>query len=158
MRLTFKRVLAVGVTTVAVGLVGAGAGYACDGGGAAGASAATSKAYHHSGGHGLLTATAAYFGISAESLKSQLRAGKTPAEIAPTGKTAAGLADELTGALKAKLDAKVADGRLTQDEETAILAKATPKLQRFVAAIWDRSWLRAKDVESNDVKFGYHHR
>lgn len=157
MHLTIKRRLAAGAAIVAVAAFGAGASYACDGGGGAARADAASfmsfkqHSFRHGVKHALLKVTAGYFGISKESLKAQLRDGKSLAQIAPAGKTADGLHDALMAAFKTRLDAAVADGKMSQATADAVLAKASDKVRMFVNAIWDTSWMRAKDVH-----FGYH--
>ena len=80
--------------------------------------------------------------MTTDQLKSQLAAGKTPAQIAPADKTASGLADALVAAAKAKLDAAVAKGMITSDQESAWLAKLSTKLTSWANAVWTMTWTR----------------
>jgi hypothetical protein len=72
-----------------------------------------------------LSAAASYLGLSQSELATQLRSGKTLAQIAAAtpGKSAAGLVDALVAATTTKLDAAVKAGRLTPALEQTILAK-----------------------------------
>jgi hypothetical protein len=88
---------------------------------------------HHGGpgGHGFphLDAAAAYLGLSATELQTQLQSGKTLAEIAKAeGKTVDGLVTALVADEKKELDAAVEAGRLTQSQADELLAGAK---QRF---------------------------
>jgi hypothetical protein len=68
---------------------------------------------------------ASLFGISTQTLRQQLSAGQTLAQIAAAnGKTAADVESTLLAALKSKLDAAVAAGRISSERETTILAQA----------------------------------
>jgi peptidoglycan hydrolase CwlO-like protein len=83
------------------------------------------------GGHGFphLDAAAAYLGLSATELQTQLQSGKTLADIAKAqGKTVDGLVTALVADEKKELDAAVAAGRLTQAQADQLLAGAK---QRF---------------------------
>ena len=144
MKLVLQRRVAAGVAVLAVALVGVGTAAACDGGGTrtAQVKAAQFVAWHHHGGlrHGFLSVTAAYLGLTTDQLKSQLAAGKTLAQIAPTGKTASGLADALVAAARTKLDAAVAKGMITSGQESAWLAKLSAKLTTWANAVWNTTW------------------
>ena len=81
-------------------------------------------------GHGFgvgadLSTAASYLGLSTDELMSQLRSGKTLAQIAQatSGKSVDGLVDALVAAAKTKLDAAVTAGKLTADQEQTILSK-----------------------------------
>lgn len=89
------------------------------------------------GGFGLFradsSAAASYLGISTDELRSELRSGKTLAQIATAhGKTADGLVDALLAAAKQRLDQAVADGRLSSDQEQTMLARTKTLLQSIV--------------------------
>jgi ABC-type microcin C transport system duplicated ATPase subunit YejF len=75
-------------------------------------------------------AAAAYLGVTAAQLQSDLQSGKTLAQVgaATSGKTTAGLVAALVAAEKTELAAAVAAGRLTQAQADAIAATLT---QRF---------------------------
>jgi polyhydroxyalkanoate synthesis regulator phasin len=79
---------------------------------------------HDRGGHlGDLDAAASYLGLTEDQLRTQLRSGKTLADVAKAqGKSVDGLIDALVAATKKDLDDAVADGRLTQAQADQILA------------------------------------
>lgn len=140
MRLTRMRRLAAGAV-VAGALIpaGAGAASACDGGhhgGVAGASYASYKAAHawkhHD--HGLLTVAESYLGLSKDTIVSDLKHGRSLADIAnaTSGKSENGLVDAYSAALKAKLDTLVAAGKIDTAKEGEILADATPWITKLV--------------------------
>src|SRR5690349_3796629 len=80
-----------------------------------------------------LDAAASYLGLSQADLRTQLQSGKTLAEIAQAqGKTVAGLEQALTDAATKKLDAAVAAGRLTTDQETQLLNELKSHLDDLV--------------------------
>jgi hypothetical protein len=136
------------VVVIFCALVGVGSANACDRSPSAGATLASFKNGHNRGAYSLLTVTAAYLGTDRSTLRRQLASGKSLAEIAPAGKTAAGLADAFATALKAKLDAKVTAGKLTQAREDALLAKIAPKLPAFAQVLWTKHWTSAKNGRS----------
>ena len=87
----------------------------------------------HHGGFGhvgkSLTATATYLGLTEAELRTQLASGKSLAEIAKAqGKSVEGLEAKLKAETKAKLDAAVKAGRLTQAQAEAILSRMTAML------------------------------
>jgi hypothetical protein len=131
------RLFAAVVATLAVALVGSGAAYACHG---PPSELARSAFMHDRGTHGVLAVTAGYLGIDKSTLKADLMAGKTIADVAPAGKTSAGLADAFATALKAKLDEKVAAQKMTPATEDAILAKIDAKLPAFAAWLWTKQF------------------
>ena len=148
------RRLAVCAAMLTVALVGAGSAYACHGPPSAKAELASFTSMHNHGAHNLLAVTAAYLEMDAAALKTQLAAGKTIAEIAPAGKTAAGLADAYMAAIKAKLDAKVAAHKITQATEDAWLAKLDPKVTAFATWLWTKHFTGG---EHGRHRFGHHH-
>lgn len=76
--------------------------------------------YRHFGAE--LGVAATYLGVTEDQLRADLRSGKTLADIAKAkGKSVDGLIDALYTAAKKDLDQAVADGRLTKDQEQAIL-------------------------------------
>jgi hypothetical protein len=83
--------------------------------------------------HGSVVAAAvAYLQLDRATIAADLKAGQSLAQIATAqGKTADGLVAALLAPAKLRLDAAVAAGRLTSDQETAFLAK----LQTAVTAI-----------------------
>ena len=87
------------------------------------------------GHHGFVdfAAAAEFLGITEAKLRTSLESGDTLAEIAKAnGKTAAGLADALVAAANADLDEKVAAGRITAAQRTAILAELDERIQDVV--------------------------
>lgn len=69
-------------------------------------------------------AAAGYLGLSASTLRADLRAGRSLAQIAKAqGKTAAGLQSAITAAITTRLDKAVAAQRITAAQEKALLAK-----------------------------------
>jgi len=78
----------------------------------------------HDGGHfGGLDAAATYLGLTTAELRTQLEAGKTLAQVAQDkGKSVDGLIQALVDDAQKKLDAAVAAGRLTKDQEQSILS------------------------------------
>ncbi len=82
---------------------------------------------------GPLQLAATYLGISVSDLQQDLQGGKDLADVVGTvtGKTVAGLVTALEAPAKTKLDAAVTAGTITQDQETAILARMTTHLTDF---------------------------
>lgn len=80
-----------------------------------------------------LHVVADYLGLTPAQLRADLKSGKTLAQIADAtpGKSAAGLIRALTDLAKSKLDKAVAAGKLTADQEQAILGRLGP----FVTAV-----------------------
>src|SRR3954470_4154560 len=148
------RLIALFAAMLTVALVGAGSAYACHGPPSANAELASFTSMHNRGAHNLLAVTAAYLDMDKAALKSQLAAGKTLAEIAPAGKTSAGLAEAYMTAIKAKLDAKVAVHKITQATEDAWLAKLDPKVTAFAAWLWTKQFTGG---EHSHHRFGHHH-
>jgi hypothetical protein len=78
-------------------------------------------------------AAATYIGITRQELRTELRSGKSLAQIATAhGKTAAGLVDAMLAPAKARLDKAVQNGRLTQEQESQMLARLQDVLQKVV--------------------------
>lgn len=131
MALRLERRLAATAVAVVVASIGAGTAAACDHDGSQRTGVLAARfAMHHGWKHhhgSMLALPAAYLGSSTDALKDQLRSGKTLAQIADAtpGKSASGLVAYIVDTAKAKLDAKVAAGRLTQAQEDAWLAKLT---------------------------------
>jgi len=76
---------------------------------------------------------ATYLGLTPQALGTQLRSGKTLADIATAqGKTVDGLKTAITDAVTKRLDAAVTAGRLTKDQETTALAALSGKLDDLV--------------------------
>lgn len=84
------------------------------------------------GGHGL-DAAATALGLSADELRTELRDGSTLAEVAAEqGVAVQAVIDAMVAELEAHLDEHVANGKLTQEEADAKLAKATEKITDLV--------------------------
>jgi hypothetical protein len=83
----------------------------------------------------ILTPAASYLGISVADLQSDLKSGKTLAQEATAkGKTASGLVDAIVAAEKKVLDADKAAGWLTDDQETALLARMKDAITDLVSS------------------------
>ena len=78
-----------------------------------------------------LGAAASYLGLSDIQLLDELRSGQTLAQIAKAhGKTATGLEQAITAALKTRLDKAVAAGRITRAQEDRILSRIAQRINR----------------------------
>jgi hypothetical protein len=78
-------------------------------------------------------AVTAYLDITPAQLRTELRAGKSLAQIATAhGKTAAGLKSAILGAVKTRLDKAVATKRLTAAQETALLDRLSGHLDELL--------------------------
>jgi hypothetical protein len=89
--------------------------------------------------HNRLDVAAGYLGLTDAQLGEQLRAGKSLADVAKAqGKSVSGLEAALKAGLRARLDAAVKAGRLTQAQERRILAR----LDRRIAEAVQRAGLR----------------
>ncbi len=151
-----KNLLAISAAILSVGLFGAGAFALYEDQGPSGApSAATSQPTPTPSPYGTpatpakgdkslrgllgnLTQTAAtYLGTSQQDLLTQLKSGKSLADVAnaTAGKSRDGLVAALTTAATANVDAAVQSGRLTADQA----AKLRQQLATQVTSIVDRS-------------------
>ncbi len=80
-----------------------------------------------------LDTVATTLGISSDDVRAALRDGTTLKALAESkGKTAQDVIDALVASTKSQLDAKVADGSLTQAEADAMLAAATTGITEIV--------------------------
>jgi hypothetical protein len=80
-----------------------------------------------------ITAAAKYLGLSEQQLLSQLRSGKSLAQIAKArGKTTAGLKQAITAAFKARLDKAVAAKRITAAQENKLLSALSSRLNALI--------------------------
>ena len=86
---------------------------------------------------GLTESAATYLGVAPKDLATQLKAGKSLADIATAtaGKSRDGLVAALTTAATTKIDAAVTDGTLTTDQATM----AKQKLSAEIAKLVDRT-------------------
>ena len=79
---------------------------------------------------------ATYLGLKPAELATQLRSGKSLADIAKAqGKTVEGLKTAITDAATKQLDAAVTAGKLTKEQETKLLAGLASQLDDFVNGI-----------------------
>ena len=79
----------------------------------------------------VLASAASYLGVSQTSLRTQLQAGKTLAQVAKDqGKSVSGLQDAMVSAAKSHLDAKSA---LTADQKAAISAQMKTRLNTMIS-------------------------
>lgn len=89
----------------------------------------------HLGFYHDLDAAADYLGLSEAELRSELREGKSLADIArDQGKSVDGLVDALVSEAKARLDDAVADGRITQSQANSILEDLRDRIENRVNA------------------------
>jgi hypothetical protein len=93
---------------------------------------------HHFFG-GKLDAAAEYFGLTEDELRTQLRDGKTLAEVAEAqGKPVDGLKQAILGAAKSGLDQAVADEHLTQEQADAIYERLQSSVDDMVNGTFAR--------------------
>jgi hypothetical protein len=86
-------------------------------------------------GHGPFAGAAitSYLGITAAELRTQVKAGKTLAQVATAqGKTVSGLEDAIVAGAKTRLDAEVAAGKLTAAQAATMLANLTAHVDDMV--------------------------
>ena len=83
---------------------------------------------------GSFTAAATYLGVSQAQLFTDIRSGKTLAQIAnsTSGKSASGLIDAMVAAEKTELDAAVKSGRITQATADQIEANLKARVTQMV--------------------------
>jgi hypothetical protein len=84
---------------------------------------------------GVLQTAATYLGISVSDLQTELTGGKSLADVVTSvgnGKTVDGLVSALEAPAEANLNTALTDGKLTQAQETAILARLTTALTNLV--------------------------
>ena len=109
---------------------------------AGGAAAATTKPGHAHAlkhlRHVAVKAAVDYLGIDRKTLRADLQSGQTLAQIANAqpGKSVTGLEQAITTAVKTKLDARVAAGKLTADREAKILARLQTRLDKLVNKVF----------------------
>jgi hypothetical protein len=94
---------------------------------------------HHFGGPGLaagIEEIATYLGLEPADLRTQLRSGKSLADIATAqGKTVDGLKTAITDAVTKRLDAAVTAGELTKEQETKLLAGLADHIDDLVNGV-----------------------
>ena len=77
-----------------------------------------------------------YLDVTPQELRSELRAGKSLAQIATAhGKTAAGLVDVIVGPAKARLDRAVENGHLTRQRADELLDRLTDAVEKAVQRV-----------------------
>jgi hypothetical protein len=127
-----RRTSAAVATAVALVLIAAVVAIAASGGGGHTATNASSSsgATAASKPVGEVALAATYLGLSRSRLRSELRAGRTLAQIADStsGKSAAGLIDALVSAKTARLTAAAASSQLTPAQRTARLTRLRAKV------------------------------
>jgi hypothetical protein len=102
---------------------------------AAGIGVGAAAGAKHRASAGVLKAAVQYIGVSRAELLKDVRAGQTLAQIATAhGKSVDGLEAAMLAAVKSKLDAAVAAGKLTSAREQALLARAQTLVDRLVNA------------------------
>jgi hypothetical protein len=117
-----RRRLAAAAAALVV-LAGTGAAYA----------AGSRPAAAGAGKSSVLTAITAYLGLSAKQLGTDLASGQSLAQIATAqGKTVDGLEQTIESAAKSDLDQAVAAGKLSGDQEQAILAQLHAHIDALV--------------------------
>jgi hypothetical protein len=93
----------------------------------------------------LTKAASDYLGMDAKTLLTQLRGGKSVADLAnglsAQGKSAQGLIDTLTKTASDKLDAAVAANKLTADQATALRPRIAAAITTFVNRSFTRPTL-----------------
>lgn len=82
---------------------------------------------------------ARYLGITPQELRTELRSGKSLAQVATAhGKTVEGLVDAITAKAKERLDKAVANGKLTRQRAEEILARLTDAVEKAVQRVHAR--------------------
>ncbi len=88
--------------------------------------------FGHRGGDAL-SAASTYLGVTEAQLETDLRGGKSLAQVAKDqGKDVGGLVDALVAAEKAELDQAVTDGRLTTAQEDQIVSMLKARIEAMV--------------------------
>ena len=120
MRIRSRTALMIAVVVLAG--TATAAATACPGGGTGGTRA------------NVLSAAASYLGVTVDQLKTDLKSGKTLAQLvaATTGKTLAGLKAAIQAAAKTQLDQAVAAGTITSAQEQTALDQLNANLDGIV--------------------------
>jgi hypothetical protein len=115
-------------------LIATGAALALVAGGGAAYAAGTSHAAKKSAGRGaIVRAAAGYLGLTPAQLRADLVKGQSLAQIANAqNKSVSGLEQTIETALKARLDAAVAAGKLSSTQEATILAAVSSRLDKLI--------------------------
>ena len=102
---------------------------------------------------GLLPAAAAYLGVTPVALRTELRSGKSLAQIATAkGKSVDGLKTALVAAIKTKVDAAKAAGKLDAARADRLLQRAPQLVERLVNATPRARAMRAKVARGGLLK------
>ncbi len=102
---------------------------------------------------GLLPAAAAYLGVTPVALRTELRSGKSLAQIATAkGKSVDGLETALVAAIKTKVDAAKAAGKLDAARADRLLQRAPQLVERLVNAKPRARATRAKGARGGLLK------
>jgi hypothetical protein len=104
------------------------------GGGGSGSGGFRGRGGGLGGAGGSLQAAASYLGVSSTALFTDLRSGKSLAQVAnaTSGKSASGLIDAMVSAEQKELDQEVTAGRLTQAQATQLSASAKTRITAMV--------------------------
>jgi len=82
---------------------------------------------------GLIRVTANYLGVTPAQLRTELKAGKTLAQVATEhGRTVAGLEQAIETAAKTRLDKAVTAGKLSGAQEQKVLSRLQSRLDKLV--------------------------
>ena len=102
---------------------------------------------------GLLPAAAAYLGVTPAALRADLRSGKSLAQIATAkGKSVDGLKAALVAAIKTRVDAAKASGKLNAARADRLLQRAPQLVERLVNATPRARAMRAKGARGGLLK------
>jgi hypothetical protein len=102
---------------------------------------------------GLLPAAAAYLGVTPVALRAELRSGKSLAQVATAkGKLVDGLETALVAAIKTKVDAARAAGKLDPARADRLLQRAPQLVERLVNATPRARATRAKGARGGLLK------
>ena len=116
-------------------LIAAGAALALVAGGGAAYAAGTSHAAKKAGRGTIVHAVAGYLGLTPAQLRADLVKGQSLAQIANAQhKSVSGLEQTIETALKTRLDAAVAAGKLSSTQEATILEAVSSRLDKLVNA------------------------
>jgi hypothetical protein len=85
------------------------------------------------GAHGPLAGAAQYLGLTDSRLLSELRSGRSLAQVAKArGKSVTGLEQAMIASARTRLDRAVATGRLTKAQEQLLLSRLSARISRLV--------------------------
>jgi hypothetical protein len=89
----------------------------------------------------MFQAAGTYLGLSQRALFTELKSGKTLAQVATAkGKSASGLEDAMVASVQKKLDAGVKAGKLTSKQEQGILAHVREMVDDLVNGTFGHHW------------------